>query len=366
MPFDRPTLPELRDRIRRDFNARLPGADAFLRQSNLSVIADVLAGLSTLHYGYQVWLSRQLFPDTAEGPFLERWASIWGIARRPVTQAFGALAVRGVGGAVVPAGAEFQRLDRVRYRAVEGATLAADGTATVAVTAEAAGSAGDALAGTAVTTVGALPGIIAQATVAAPGIAGGADAETDAQLRTRLLARIQTPPMGGAESDYVDWTLEVPGVTRVWVSPQEQGPGTVVVRFAMDDAAHPNGIPTPADVEIVQAHLDAVRPVTAQVLVLAPIARPLDITIVALTPDTPAVRTAVLTELTDTIFRHGVPGEPFYVSWLWEAVSIASGERHHRIAEPPGDVQLGASELPVLGVVEFVLFETTEAVSRGR
>jgi len=354
MPFARPTLAELRSRIRADFNARLPGADALLRQSNLSVIADVFAGLSTLHYGYQEWLARQLFPDTAETAFLERWASIWGLARRPATAAIGAVDVRGAAGAVVPAGAEFQRLDRVRYRVLDGATLDADGTATVAVEATTLGSTGDALAGTTVTTVTALAGVVAQATIAAPGMAGGADQETDAQLRTRLLARIQTPPMGGSASDYVDWALEVPGVTRVWVAPQEQGPGTVVVRFAMDDAAHPNGIPTPADVALVQAHLDAVRPVTAQVIVLAPVAHPIDITIAALTPDTPTVRTAVIAELTDTLFRNGAPGATLFVSWLWEAISLASGERHHRIVVPPGDVLLGAGELPILGTVTYV------------
>jgi uncharacterized phage protein gp47/JayE len=355
MPFDRPTLPELRDRIRRDFNARLPGADALLRQSNLRVIADVLAGLSTLHYGYQEWLSRQLFPDTCEGPFLERWASIWGLTRLPATAAIGSLAVLGTGGAVVPAGAEFQRVDGVRYRTADGATLATDGTATVAVEAETLGTMGDAVTGTQVTTVTALPGIVAQATVAAPGLAGGADEETDAMLRTRLLARIQTPPHGGAASDYVDWTLEVPGVTRVWVEPLEQGSGTVVVRFAMDDAAHaPNGIPTQADVDIVQAHLDEVRPVTAEVFAVAPIARPVDITIATLTPDVPDVRTAVEAELRDTFYRNGTPGAVLYISWLWEAVSLASGERHHRITVPTGDVQLAAGELPVLGTVTYV------------
>jgi uncharacterized phage protein gp47/JayE len=354
MPFDRPTLPELRDRIRRDFNARLPGADALLRQSNLRVIADVLAGLSTLHYGYQEWLSRQLFPDTAETAFLERWASIWGLTRRPATAAVGSVAVRGTAGAVVPADAEFQRVDGVRYRTADGATLAADGTATVAVEAETLGTIGDAVTGTQVSTVTALPGVVAQATVAAPGLAGGADEETDEQLRTRLLARIQTPPHGGSASDYVDWTLAVPGVTRVWVAPQEQGAGTVVVRFAMDDAAHPNGIPTQADVDLVQAHLDAVRPVTAEVFVVAPIPRAIDVTIATLTPDTPAVRTAVVAELTDTLYRNGAPGAVLYISWLWEAVSLASGERHHRITVPTGDVQLGAGELPILGTVTYV------------
>ncbi len=354
MPFQRPTLADLRDQIRRDFNARLPGADALLRQSNLRVIADVFAGISYLHYGYQVWLSRQLFPDTAETVFLERWASIWGLTRRPATAALGAIAVRGTPGAIVPPGAEFQRLDRVRYQTEDGATLGADGTATVAVVAEVAGSSGEAVAGTTVTTVGAIAGVVADATVADPGMAGGADQETDDQLRTRLLARIQTPPMGGSASDYVDWTLEVPGVTRVWVAPQEQGPGTVVVRFAMDDAAHPNGIPTAADVALVQAHLDAVRPVTAQVIVVAPIAHAIDITIATLTPDTPSVRAAAEAELADTLFRNGVPGGTLFVSWLWEAVSVAAGERHHRIVQPPGDVTLGPGELPILGTVTYV------------
>src|SRR4030095_16041353 len=126
--------------------ARGRGAYALLRKSNLRVIADVLAGLSTLHYGYQEWLSRQLFPDTAETAFLERWASIWGLTRRPAAAALGGLAVRGTAGAVVPAGAEWQRIDGERYQTADGATLAADGTATVARGAEGprgAGGAGD-------------------------------------------------------------------------------------------------------------------------------------------------------------------------------------------------------------------------------
>jgi uncharacterized phage protein gp47/JayE len=354
MPFDRPTLAALRDQIRRDFNARLPGADALLKQSNLSVIADVFGGVSYLHYGYQVWLSLQLFPDTAETSFLERWASIWGLTRKPAVAALGAISVHGTAGAVVPSGAEFQRLDRTRYAATTGATLDGAGLATLAVAAETLGVAGDATTGTTLTTVGALAGVASDATVAAPGIGGGADEETDDALRARLLARIQAPPHGGAAADYSAWALEVPGVTRAWVVPRGQGAGTVVVYFTMDDAAHPNGIPTPADVAVVQAHLDEVRPVATQVFVLAPIAYPIDVTIQALTPDTPAVRTAVVAELTDTLYRHGQPGGTVYVSWLWEAVSFAAGEQHHTILQPPGDVALGASDLAVLGTVAYV------------
>jgi uncharacterized phage protein gp47/JayE len=358
MPFQYPTLAELRDRIRRDFNARIPGADALLRVSNLRVVADVFAGLVTRHYQYQVWLSRQLFPDTAEQPFLDRWAAIWGVTRREAVAAVGSVAVTGAAGAVVPAGTEWQRGDRVRYAAVEGATLAADGTATAAVLATEPGELGNAAAGTSLTTTASVPGLAWEALVAPPGCVGGADAETDEELRFRLLARIQAPPHGGAASDYILWTLEIPGVDRAWVYPLEGGGGTVVVRFTMLPTIRPpDGIPTPADVAVVAAHLETVRPVTATVLVYAPDPFPIDVTIVALTPDTPAIREAVQTELLELFRREEMmPGGVVHVSWIWEAVSLASGERHHTIRVPAGDLPMTPNALPVLGVVTYVAF----------
>ena len=354
MPFDRPTLAELRDQIRRDFNARLPGADALLAQSNLSVIGDVWAGVSVLHYGYQSWLALQLMPDTAETAALERWASIYGLTRKPAVPAIGAVDVTGNPGAIVPPQAEFMRVDRVVYQTPDGATLDATGAAMIAVEAELAGTIGDAVAGVQLSTVGALPGVLATAFVSATGIAGGADVETDDALRTRLLARIQQPPHGGSASDYIAWTLEVPGVTRAWVYPLEQGPGTVVVRFCMDDAAHPDGIPFPEDVAAVQAHLDIVRPVCAQVIARAPIAHSIDVTVVALYPDTVTIRVAVEAELADTLFRHAIPGATVYVSWLWEAISIAAGEQHHTLGAPVSDVALPIGDLATLGTVMYV------------
>src|SRR5215813_4140001 len=167
MPFVRPILPELRDRIRQDFAARLPGADAVLRESNLRVVADVLAELSAAQFDYETWLSQQFFVDTCETVYLDRMASIWGVAREQPTTAAGAIAVTGTPGAAVPATMEWQTFAGVFYQATAGVTA---------------------------------PGVQNQATVAAPGIAGGADLETDEHLRTRLLLRIQQPPQGGAAS----------------------------------------------------------------------------------------------------------------------------------------------------------------------
>jgi uncharacterized phage protein gp47/JayE len=354
VPFTRPTLPELRDRIRQDFAARLPGADALLRQSNLRVVADILAELSTAQFDYETWLSAQFFPDTCETVYLDRWASIWGVPREQPTAAAGAVNVTGNPGAVVPASMQWQRSDGVFYQTLQGITLDATGNGTIQVTAAAAGAASNADTGTPLQSVTTAPGVQRAATVADPGIAGGADLETDEHLRTRLLLRIQLPPQGGSSSDYVEWALEVPGVTRAWCYPQEYGAGSVVVRFMMDDVRPPNGFPTPADVNLVQAHIDTVRPVTAQVYVLAPIPLVLNVTVQALTPDTPDIRAAANAELVDTLRRNAVPGATIYVSWLWEAVSLAVGESHHHIIVPPGDVVCPTGYLATLGTVSYV------------
>ena len=80
-------------------------------------------------------------------------------------------------------------------------------------------------------------------------LTGGTDDETDDQpARPHPGSRIQNPPMGGSQADYVAWALAVPGVTRAWAAP-EQGTGTITVRFLMDDLrADDDGWPTPPDV----------------------------------------------------------------------------------------------------------------------
>ena len=65
-----------------------------------------------------------------------------------------------------------------------------------------------------------------QGAVEYPGIAGGADEQSDLLLLQRVLARLRQPPHGGADFDYIRWALEVPGVTRAWVYPLELGAGT--------------------------------------------------------------------------------------------------------------------------------------------
>lgn len=350
MPFERPTLEQLYNQGIAEINARLPGADAFIRRSNLEVLARVNGGAAHLFHGYLSYLSRQLFPDTAEADFMARWAAIWGIARKAAVSARGDVGFTGIDGAVIPTGTTLQRGDETEVQTLVDGTIAG-GTAKILVRAVVAGSAGNSAAGTTLQLVSPIPGVNATATVGSAALTGGADGESDESLRARLLDRIQTPPHGGAAADYVTWALEVPLVTRVWVAPQEQGIGTVTVRFVTDDA--PGGlIPDAGKVQEVLEYISDRRPVTADLFVVAPVPVALNFTI-QLTPDTAAVRQAVEAELRDLLLRDAAPGATILISRIREAVSIAAGETDNVVTVPAANVDHTTGQMSVFGAITW-------------
>jgi len=89
---------------------KLPGADARLRHNNLRAFSEVEAGIAHLLYGRLEWSFRQLFPDTAEREFLDRWGSIWGVSRIPANAASGQAVWQAQPSATVPAGALIRRM----------------------------------------------------------------------------------------------------------------------------------------------------------------------------------------------------------------------------------------------------------------
>jgi uncharacterized phage protein gp47/JayE len=356
MPFERPTLQTLIARACADIESRLQTGAAsfalFVRRQLLGVLGRMEGGLAHGLYGYLSWLALQIMPDTAEAEHMERWAAIWGITRKPATTAGGMICVKGSDGIVFPAGFEFQRQDGARYISLEDKLVGQEtpGEALVPVRALDPGTGGNAPDMTPVQLSSPVLGVDAQA-IAVGNIAGGADAETDASLRSRLLARIRRPPRGGAAHDYITWAMEVPGVTRAWCYPRESGIGTVTVRFLMDDS-YPDGIPATEDVARVTAHIDQVRPVTAEVLVLAPAPEPVDFSI-RVAPDTPLVRARVETALRGMIARDAVPGGTLLISRIHEAVSLAEGEEDHVLLLPEGNVGFGVGQMPVMGSIDW-------------
>lgn len=347
MPFSRPTLQQLIDRTRNDLLARL-AADDVLRRADAEVYARVVAAASHALHGFIAWLAEQVIYDTAETDMLERWAGIWGIARKAAAKATGNVTFATSVGAVIPAGALVKAFDDVDYEVtVEG--TAAGATLALPVRAVVAGAAGNRATGQTVTLVSPIAGVQASAT--AGELSGGADIEVDDAFRARFLARIQQPPHGGADFDYVAWALEIEGVTRAWCYPAELGLGTVTVRFVRDDDASP--IPDGAEVAAVQAHIDALRPVTADVTVVAPTAVPLDFTL-AVTPNTAAVKDAVEAELRDLLRRESEPGATLLISHLRAAISLAAGETNYVMTAPSADVTHAVGEMATLGTLTWL------------
>lgn len=346
--FDRPTLQTLVDRVRADMLARMM-VDDTLRRADAEVYARVMSAAAHSLYGFIDYVSRQILPDTADGDWLDRHASLWLTQpRKPASAATGTATFTGTNGAVVPVGAVLQALDGTQFATTAGGTVAA-GVLVLAIQASAGGAAGNRSAGEPLGLVSPIAGV--QATATAGEVSGGADVETDDALRARVLARIRQAPHGGAAADYTTWALEVPGVTRAWVYPEWDQPGSVALTFVRDDDASP--IPDAGEVATVQTYVDARRPVTADLTVFAPTAVPLNLTI-DLVPDTAEVRAAVAAELADFIRREAEPGGTIYRSRLVEAISSAAGEAHHILSVPAADVAHGYGQMPTLGAITWL------------
>lgn len=353
MAFARPTLPELIDRIQQDLTTRLALAGAVLRRSVVAVLSRVLAGAAHLLHGHLDYLSKQLFPDTSDADFLERQAGVFGLSRIAATYAAGNVTFTGTNGTLIPAGTTLLRADGAAYTTTAPATIAT-GTATAAVTAAAAGMSANADVGVQLSFESSIAGVNAAATVASGGLTGGTDEETDDGLRVRLLTRMQQPPQGGSEADYITWAKEVAGVTRAWVYPLELGAGTVTVRFVRDgDGTGAAIIPDAGEVSAVLAYIAARRPVTAAVTVVAPIATSLNLTI-HISPDTSTIRAAVQAELEDLLAREGEPGATLLVSQIRLAVGVAEGVEDYNVTVPAADVTYTTGQLPTLGVITWV------------
>ena len=287
-----------------------------------------------------------------KAPELQRWAAIWGVERVAAAKAEGAILVEGTVGTVVPALTAWRSGLDQDFQSTAEFTIPAGGVGNIDVEAVVAGAAGNAPVGVILSLVSPINGLVSQANVSTA-IAGGADIETDASLRARLLARIQDPPRGGTSEDYEFWALSGhPDVTRAWARPLAGGLGTVTVYFMTDDAQD-DGIPDAATVDTVGDYIEARRPVTADVTVAGPTAAPINFAIQNVRPMTQAVKDAVEAELQDLIRRETEPGGTLLVTHIREAISTSAGETDHVLLSPVANVVEQATEISTYGMTTF-------------
>lgn len=81
---------------------------------------------------------------------------------------------------------------------------------------------------------------------------GGADAETDEELRERYILHIKNPSASGNKLDYKEWATEIEGVANARVIPLWNGDNTVKVVVIGED----NTVPSTTVINKVQEYID--------------------------------------------------------------------------------------------------------------
>jgi uncharacterized phage protein gp47/JayE len=341
MPFETPSLPVLIKRAQSDL------ASDSLRQSDAQVLARTLGGAAYGLYGYLDWIAEQILPDKADESTLERIAALrLNQPRKAAQAAMGSVSFTASAGAVLDVDMLLQSSDGRTYKVTASRTTS-NGLNSTTIAALDAGSLGNADAGLTLIPVQPILGIVGSSfTVQAPGLNGGVARESVESLRSRVISSYRIIPHGGSAQDYETWALEFPGVTRAWCRGSYLGPGTVGLFIMRDDDPQP--LPTPAQLAEVQAYIEPLRPVTAELHVLPPVQKPVTYQL-SLTPDTSAVRAVVEAQLRDLHNREAGLGDTLLISHIREAISSATGESDHVLASPSADVQAAVNQLLTFG-----------------
>lgn len=362
MPFQRPTLQQIIDRIEGDFSSRLGSSESFLRRSVLKIMSRVYGGATHLLYGFLDFQADQIFATTAETNELDQIGNELGLARESAAKATGIGTATGTSGITIPEGSEIQSSDNTIYL-VDADVIIVSGIATLALTAKNTGSDGNDDGGITLTFISPITNVDTTVTVSSAGLIGGLDEQSDDDYRESLLRRKQFPPAGGTVDDLVTWALENSGVTRAWSFSLHQGAGTVLLTFVRDNDTD-SILPTDSEVTDMKNYIISHEDPASGKIVGAPVTmlpglfvlKPTLLTVnmtIQINPNTTAIQTAIQNELEAMILRDGGAGQTLRLSRISEAISIADGEFNHVLTLPSADVVATNTQVHVLGTLTF-------------
>lgn len=123
MAVEIPTYQQIINSIRADISYYLPDVDPTIHGSFIKALADSLAGRIydlTLLFNQ---LEKEMFPQSASGEYLERWANYEALTRNPATVANGPILITGNDTTVIPSGTELLTSDGRLYATDEELTL---------------------------------------------------------------------------------------------------------------------------------------------------------------------------------------------------------------------------------------------------
>ena len=314
-----PTLEQLKQRLDRALEARLPDLDP-LAASRIKTLHATLAGALFSLYAFALKIEDQLFPDTADEEHLIRAGAWRGYSLRLGTFARGAVRFE------VPAGVGVS-LPQNTVLTLEGTSIRFqtetsaqenNGELLVNVRSEKEGEEGNVAQGQRFLLLAPIvyatesgTGLL-QEGVATADFSGGRATESMESLRQRVLRQAPlTPDRFGRKGDFAHWAMQASDrITAAWEFPNIDQAGTLQISIALAGEDHsasnfpPTGLVKQAS-DFVQTQAPAFlgegkrpdgspTPSGFRIVALAPLRFALRLQI---TPDTPTIRTALLQSL---------------------------------------------------------------------
>ena len=279
-----------------------------------------------------------LMPDTAEGEYLERFISAFGIVRKPSTRAIRKMSTSGP----VDTGTRWGINDIV-FTVISRIT-----DNEYQIVCETAGDIGNQYSGI-MYPVSNVTGVDAELSDI---ITPGADSESCSALRERFYQAVRLPATSGNVHHYKMWAMEVPGVGGAKVYPLDNGPGTVTV-IVVDSKKRSDASLESA----VSEHIVEVRPIGATVTVSIPAEIEINVTANVLLDGTKtaseveeAFEKAFTTFLAETVFREYRVSYAKIGSMLLDTVGVEDYDSL-KINGNASNVVIDDRSIPVCGTI---------------
>lgn len=297
MAFESLTLEDQHAFLLASYKRTFPDADVGQLSHDWLWLLTFAAGVTDNHAHIES-TKNDLLPDTApDDGMLDRWGRILNVPRGPATPARKASSLRIVAtSGAVPDGTTLGLLEHEEsgqlYRIVD---FAGDpvglpgGFADVGIEAVGTGRATRRTKGESLRfVVTPAPNIEDVAELQLDVDDDGEDREDPGAYRLRILSRISSPPLGGAQEDYVQWALEEPEIAAAFAYPLRRGAGSVDVT-ALHKGSGAARILTEGERGDLEAKMNAKRPVSVRAFrVLKVVAEPANVEVTIQTNGEPA------------------------------------------------------------------------------
>jgi uncharacterized phage protein gp47/JayE len=294
-----PTITEIKEQILSDIETATGKTAPLLPISVWSVISTALAGALYLVYKFIDWTRKQIFVNTADYEGLILIGQEYGLFPNVSQEWRGTASITGTNGTNIPIGKIYTR-GNFAYQVTVLATVSS-GSATLVLESLTSGSEPNLIATDILTESNPTVGLSSTITIATI-TQSGRDEESIENFRNRISLRQKFPPQGGSVSDYVQWTLEVPGISEAF--PFLDSPGIIYVYPLLETTNPLARIPDNSKLTEVENYLNSypLRPLNANINTSAFTEITINVAVSNLQVDTPALRATIESEITDYFF----------------------------------------------------------------